>query len=134
GLAEGVRSTLEGRMPAPLRESVSTLEELYGPQALVTPEPFAQILWENCAYLVDDERRRETFEALRKATRLKPQAILRMKDRGLQELIAGGGMKPAMRAEKLRACAALALEHGVPDPAALRAAPKEGRRLLKRFP
>ena len=52
--------------------------------------PWAQILWENCCYLADDERRARAFALLEKATRLDPERILAASDAALREVTGHG--------------------------------------------
>jgi endonuclease III len=73
------------------------------------------ILLENASYLVDDARREETFERLRAAVGLTPEAILKHSREEIALIIAGGGMKPEMRAGKLLDCARLAVKAGVTE-------------------
>ncbi len=94
---------------------VTALEKVYGPPKLRITDPFEMILLENVAYLVDDVRREETFERLRDAIGLSPEAILRHSGEEIAAVIAGGGMKPEMRAEKLLDCARLAVKAGVTE-------------------
>ena len=59
-------------MPAtrwPLREAVARLEQHYGiPAPLQVSDPFELVLWECCAYLVDDTRRARVYGRLVAAT------------------------------------------------------------------
>src|SRR5262245_17967176 len=85
----------------PLRPVIKSLEKVYGPPRARITDPFEMILLENVAYLVDDERREKTLERLRAAVGLSPEAILKHSREEIAEVIAGGGMKPEMRAEKV---------------------------------
>jgi len=119
-----------------LFETVARLEAHHGaPAPPPTKDPFEMIVLESAAYLVDDARRAEVFESLRHSIGTTPEAIARARPDRLAAVIEGGGMRPAMRAEKLRTAAALAIEIG---PETLRravlSAPAEARKLLKRFP
>ena len=109
----------------PLGQVVKSLEQVYGTPALRITEPFEMILLENAAYLVDDARREETFERLRDAIGLTPAAILKHSREEIAAAIAGGGMKPEMRAEKVLECARLAQRAGV-DEKTLRKFPSIG--------
>lgn len=128
------------RMPAarwPLRVAIDRLEKEYGkPAPLRATDPFAMVLWECCAYLVDDEHRRRVYDRLVKATGADPEKIAAMKPGALSELIAAdGGMRPPMRAEKLQQAANLALDVGRKELRTLcRRDPKGARRILKKFP
>lgn len=121
----------------PLRDAVSRLRKHYGaPDAPVATDPFDMVLWECCAYLVDDERRGRVYGRLKKATRNDATRIAAMKPGALAELLTeDGGMQPAMRAAKLQQAADVLLDVGAME---LRAACKSGskgvRAMLKRFP
>lgn len=84
-----------------------TLLALHGePDALVPEGPFEMILWEQVAYLANDERRRQAFEALEKRIGLTPQDILRAKPEILEDVAAtGGSIAPGKRADRMRATA-----------------------------
>lgn len=109
----------------PLGQVVKSLEKVYGTPAPRVTDPFEMILLENVAYLVDDARRQETFERLRDAIGLTPAAILKHSPEEIAAVIAGGGMKPEMRAEKVLECARLANRVGV-DEKTLRKFPSIG--------
>ena len=96
-----------------LARVVAALESMYGRIAPQLTDPFEMILLENAAYLVDDARRMETFKKLRAAIGTTPAAILDHSRDQIAEVIAGGGMKPEMRAEKVMECARLARKIGL---------------------
>src|SRR5438876_4678807 len=98
-----------------LARIVTALQKMYGAIAPRITDPFEMILLENAAYLVDDARREETFERLRTAVGLTPEAILKHSREEIALVIAGGGMKPEMRAGKLLDCARLAIKAGVTE-------------------
>jgi hypothetical protein len=51
----------------PLPEAIDRLQAHYGEPSPPAPKgPWEMILWENIAYLADDERRREALQALQK--------------------------------------------------------------------
>jgi endonuclease III len=54
-------------------------------------DPFQLILWEQVAYLVDDDRRRLAFDLLAQRVGLSPQAILAAPPELLAEIAAAGG-------------------------------------------
>ena len=123
-------------LPSRLLSVVSTLERLYGkPAAFPSTDPWELILRENASYLVDDARREEIFRSLKARVGVTPEAILEAPDEQLIAAIREGGMRPPMRAEKLRLASEIALEVGL---VRLRALAKEGgadgRKVLKRFP
>jgi endonuclease III len=91
------------------------------------------VLWENVAYLVDDERRAAAFRALRRATGFDPRRILAARPEELEAVVAG--MRPQDRAVRLCECAELALELGGGDlKALLHLPPAKALTALKRFP
>jgi len=101
--------------PMRLAAIVKALETLYGPPALRITDPFEMVVLENAAYLVDDARRYETFERLRAAIGVTPEAIAKRSREEIAEVIAGGGMLPEHRAEKVLECARLAVKSGVTE-------------------
>ena len=94
---------------------VTALEKVYGRPVLRITDPFEMIVLENAAYLVDDARRYETFERLRAAIGVTPEAIAKRSREEIAEAIAGGGMLPEHRAEKVLECARLAVKVGVTE-------------------
>lgn len=117
-----------------LRAQVARLRELYGePEPPLTTDPFEMVVWENAAYLVDDERRRMVFELLRDKVGLEPERLLAVPTPALAGLIAGGGMLPEHRAEKVQKAARIAHEIGTDELRRL-ARSGEGRKQLRRFP
>ena len=110
-------------------------------EALGAPDPpretnwFALVLLENAAYLVDDKRRTATLERLERAIGITPEALLGAGAARIAEAIAGGGMKSMMRAEKVLACAELAMTIGVRELGrAIKDDPPRAKKLLRRFP
>jgi endonuclease-3 len=67
------------------------------------------ILWENVAYLADDERRLEAFRTLKNRVGTQPPQILAVSDEALLEVTRHGIMAEQF-AKKLRKCAQIALE------------------------
>jgi endonuclease-3 len=117
-----------------LRAVVVLLEAAHGaPEPPLASEPFAAVVWENAAYLVDDERRRRVYERLRDTVGITPEALLSLSAEELARLIEDGGMLPAHRAAKLQEAAAIAGEIGL-DELRRQAAAGTGARLLRRFP
>jgi endonuclease-3 len=114
---------------------LKALRSFYGrPEPPAVTEPFAQILFENVAYLASDARRTEAFRLLRKLTSLKPDRILLAPRAALHE-IGGKGIMPGSTVEKLREIAAIALdEFGGDLSGVLRRPPGEAIRALKKFP
>jgi endonuclease III len=123
-------------MPVPLDEILVRLRRHYGEIRRPGPkDAFEQVLYECACYLVDDARREQVWRRLKQELGVTPEALLEVPASRLAKLIEAGGMKPAMRAEKLRTCAELAREIGLP---ALRRAVREdpllARKLLRKFP
>jgi endonuclease III len=115
---------------------VERLAKIYGrPRKPRITDPFEMILWESCAYLVDDTKRAEVFRSLKTKVGLAPRAIVGAPDAVLLDAIQGSGMRPPDRAERLRECAEIAESIGLE--ALRRAARKDpvaARKLLKKFP
>jgi hypothetical protein len=82
----------------------SRLEAHYGaPVPPRTTDPFALILWEQVAYLADDERRHAAFALLAERAGLTADAILAAKQTTLTEIAAhGGAIAASERAERMR--------------------------------
>ncbi len=118
-----------------LPEILASLESACGPpQAPPVKGAFEMILWENVAYLVEDDRRAEAFRALARTVGTRPEAIVSASQAALLAVARLGGMHPERRAGTLRRIAELALEAGGDLDAALDAAPREAKRLLATFP
>lgn len=93
------------------------------------------VLWETCAYLVDDERRELVFNRLMAKTLRDAERIAAMRIEALATLIEDGGMQPGVRAEKVQGAANLVLDIGQTELARLcKTDPVRARRLLKKFP
>lgn len=98
-------------------------------------DPFAAILHENVAYLVDDARRDAAFAALRDRVGISAAAILEAPEPILSAIAQLGGMLPAQRVAKLRKIATLVEALGADDlDATLAMPPKEARKTFARFP
>jgi endonuclease-3 len=123
------------RQRAPdLRRIIERLHGFHGaPAPPPATEPFAQVVWENVGYLVDDDRRGAVYERLRQEVGIDPEALLGIPPEALAEVIAAGGMLPAHRAAKLQRAAAIALDIGERE-LAERVAAGSGHKLLRRFP
>src|SRR5436190_160433 len=111
------------------------LESFYGtPQLFPLKELFELIVWENVAYLVDDQRREAVYQKLRQEVEIDPVSIARCPQALLAQIIHQGGMQPDRRAEKLHTSARIILEIGPDNLQALLAAdPKKARKVLQRF-
>lgn len=88
---------------------IKALQKLYGhrkPHKI--KDPLELILWENVAYLVDDEKRASAFAVLKKNVGTGAPQILKASDAQLVEATRLGGMLPEMRAQRLRQIAEVA--------------------------
>jgi endonuclease III len=115
---------------------LDTLEKLYGKPAKPIPKsPLEWILWENVAYLVDDERRERAFDALAKKVGLTAEKIAKASSKVLYDVTLLGGMHPEDRVDRLKGIAELALEHGGGDLSqVLDLEAAAARKVLKKFP
>jgi endonuclease III len=118
-----------------LTQVIDQLQAHYGvqkPRKLTGP--WEMILWENVAYLADDERRQQAFDILKKRVGTAPEKILSASDDALLE-VTGHGILPEQFVEKLRRCAKIALEEFDGD---LRAILKwsfpKAKKALQKFP
>jgi endonuclease-3 len=86
-----------------LTQVVARLRKFYGaPAPPPVTDPFEQVLWENVAYLANDEKRAAAFSALRKTVGLTPRNILKAKTEQLLAVTRMGGIVPELRAQRLR--------------------------------
>jgi endonuclease III len=115
---------------------IAALERRYGrPKPPRITDPWHMILHENAAYLVDDDRRDEVFESLRKAIGLRPAALLKAERAGIAAAIARGGMQPDRRAQKLIDAAEIVTTDFKGDLRPVLALPEpKARKALKLFP
>jgi len=119
-----------------LNSVVRILQKFYGkPAPLKITDPFEMILWENVAYLVNDEKRGAAFAALKESVGTKPKEILKASHPQLLAITKMGGMAPEVRAQRLRQIAEIAhwifkddLQSVLKKPLA------EAKKALKQFP
>lgn len=118
-----------------LPKIVAALDRLYGPlPPPAVTDPFEMILRENVAYLANDEKRAEAWDALQRRVGTTPKAILAAPRTELTA-IARAGILAADRVEKIRETARIALEEFGGDLAgALDASPAKAGKALQRFP
>jgi endonuclease III len=111
------------------------LKKHYGaPEPLPTKDPFELILWGNVAYLAPPARRRAAFELLRRQVGLRPGDILAASQAALERVTAHGILK-ARFADKLRACARIAIEDFAADLGfVIRQPLPQAKTALRRFP
>jgi endonuclease-3 len=92
------------------------------------------VLFENIAYLADDERRERAFGHLQAEIGLGPEQILAASEEALLA-VASQGILPENQAEKLRRIARLALDQFDGDLDSVRSMPlQQARKALARFP
>jgi endonuclease III len=118
-----------------LPQLIEALAAHYGkPAPPEVTDPWTLIVWENVAYLVDDERRQQAMADLREKIGMSPEEILAAKP---DRLIKSGvrGIVPEQSAQKLRRSAEIALEHFGGDLRPILKQPLEkAKKSLKRFP
>jgi endonuclease-3 len=97
-------------------------------------DPFDLILWENVAYLANDERRARAMGQLRQTVGTRPQDIVRATPQELAD-VGGLGILPKNSAEKLRRSAEIAVDEFDGDLRPILELPiPEAKRALRRFP
>ena len=112
------------------------LRKFYGPPAppKIT-DPLELVLWENVAYLADDDKRAAAFAALKKRIGTRPAQILKASQEQLEEITRLGGIVPEVRAQRLRQSAELVHHIFKDDLAAeLKKPLPQAKKSLKRFP
>jgi endonuclease-3 len=93
-----------------LPQVIERLEAHFGKQKPPKLDgPWEMILWENVAYLADDDRRHQAFQTLKKRIGTEPTQILSASDEELLE-VTRHGIMPEHFAGKLRKCAKIVLE------------------------
>jgi endonuclease-3 len=119
----------------PLPQVIERLEVFHGePDPPEAADPWEMIVWENVAYLIDDERRREAMAALRKRIGAKPEEIRAAPAQQLLEA-AGRGILPEQSVEKLRRSAEIALDQFSGDLRPILKLPLTlAKKALKQFP
>jgi hypothetical protein len=74
-----------------LARVLDALEKLHGaPAPPPTTDPLELVLWENVAYLADDQRREDAFRALKKRVGTRPEQILSARGDVLLEIARAG--------------------------------------------
>ena len=119
-----------------LADLLEELEKLHGrPPAPIPRAPLEWILWENVAYLVDDESRETAYRTLERKVGLTAERIAKAPASALRQVADLGGMHPENRVDRLREIAEIALEHGGGDLSSVLELPlPAARRVLKEFP
>jgi len=115
---------------------INKLQKFYGrPKPPNTTDPLEIILFENVAYLADDEKRAAAFAALKKKIGTRPDQILKASQKQLEEITRMGGIVPELRAQRLRQIAELAHYIFKDSLAAeLKRPLPQAKKSLKRFP
>jgi endonuclease III len=93
-----------------LQRVVAALSDHYGwPEPPAVTDPLGLILWENVAYLADDDRRARAYHLLMTTVGTSPQQIM---DAPAESLLAVAkmGILPGPRVDRLRAVAHIALD------------------------
>lgn len=119
-----------------LKQLLASLRKQHGEPAKPPARgPFELVLWENCVYLLPEERRLEVFESLRKQVGLTPQAITAADGAVLLELAKRGGMRPETRVFRWREIARITEFQFQGDlDQILRWTWQKAKRALKQFP
>jgi endonuclease III len=117
------------------QSSLVTLREYHGrPAKPVAATPLEMIIWENVAYLADDDRRLKAYRLLESTVGTTPEQILAASDESLMA-VARHGIVPEQTVDKLRKIASIAL-YDFPDglEAVLALPTKQAMKSLKKFP
>jgi endonuclease III len=118
-----------------LSRIIERLEAFYGrPGPPEVTDPWSLIVWENIAYLVDDERRQQAMAKLRAEIGITPAEILAAPKAKLMKA-AVRGIVPEQSVAKLRRCAEIALEEFDGDLQPILKRPvAQAKKALERFP
>lgn len=116
-------------------EIIRILQDHYGPPLPpVSTDALELIIWENIAYLANDQRRASAFAALKTRVGVEPKAILEADQRTLTD-IAKAGILADVSAEKLLKIAKIAYEQFNSDLRPTLSLPlPQAKRALKKFP
>ena len=119
-----------------LKSIVERLEKLHGkPKAPNFGGLLEMILWENVAYLADDEKRELAFNALRERVGVTPQEILSASPGALRAVTETAGILPRNQVQKLCRIAEIARDEFDSDlDQILRRPIEQARTALKKFP
>jgi endonuclease-3 len=115
---------------------IGRLQKHYGaPELPPAQGPFELVLWENCCYLLSDERRAAVFEGLRAQVGLDAEAIWKADRETLLPLAKMGGMRPETRVFRWREIARITLTQFDGDLDRILQGPyAQARKALKQFP
>jgi endonuclease-3 len=122
--------------PNPFSAIVTKLRKFYGrPETPKITDALELILWENVAYLADDEKRASAFAALKNRVGTHADQILKASQKDLEETTRIGGIVPELRAQRLRQIAETVHFMFKDDLAAeLKKPLPQAKKSLKRFP
>src|SRR5262249_23233206 len=121
---------------ATLSEILAKLRKHYGKDfgPSLPTDPFELILWENVAYLANDEERHAAFELLRKSVGTSPAKILAAKPSALRA-VTKHGILPAHFVKKLQTAARIAQDQFGGDlREVIRRPVADAKRALRKFP
>ena len=122
-------------VPITFSKLVHALQGHYGrPTPIPSTDPLELIIWENIAYLANDERRAEAFAKLKESVGTTPEQILAAKHSALAA-VGKAGILPDVSAEKLLTIARIAYEEFGSDlrPVLKKPLP-QAKKALKKFP
>src|ERR1700694_2629742 len=119
-----------------LSKVLAQLKRYYGElEAPAARGPFELVLWENCCYLLPDERRLEVFNTLRDKVGLTAADLDAAADRLLLPIAQRGGMRPEVRVSRWREIARITLnQYGGDLNSILDLTHAEAKKALKQFP
>jgi endonuclease-3 len=119
-----------------LARVLDALEALYGKPARSIPRtPFEWIVWENVAYLVDDERSERAYRMLATKVGIDPARIACAPHEKIYAATQLGGMHREQRVDRLKEIAELALaEGGGGLEPVLELPAAAAKKILKKFP
>ena len=120
---------------SPFQRLIAKLQKEYGrPQPPKLKGVLEYVLWENCAYLANDEKRAAAFALLKKTVGTEPRQILNADPEKLVE-VGRFGIVPFNSAKKLRYIAEVAHYTFNDDvDACLKKPVKEAKKDLRKFP
>jgi len=121
---------------ARFQKLIQRLRKHYGePELPPARGPFQLVLWENCCYLLPDQRRAEVFEGLRTQVGLNAEAIWKADSALLLPLARKGGMRPETRVFRWREIARITLTRFDGDLDRILQGPyPQAKKALKLFP
>ena len=122
--------------PSRFTATIEKLRKFYGrPAPPKITDPVELILFENVAYLADDDKRAAAFAAPKKDVGTRPSQILKASQEQLEEITRMGGIVPELRAQRLRQIAEL-VHHFFHDDlcAELKKPLPQAKKALKKFP